>query len=238
LRAGRWEDRLQCNLRHLQIAETLGDLDRQCGAHINLGVNYQVLGRLETALAHTRRGLELCIRCGRATTRALAHNNLGVILCDADQDALARPELAEALELAARVGYTRFLPEAFTTLAILDLRAGDLVGAETNARHAGDLSRESASPHNEGIAARILAGVLARVGNRDAEVTELLAVARARLDDDDYERARTWALESKVAVRAGDAPRAAMLRDQARTVFSTLGAQLDVTKLDVLDDVR
>jgi tetratricopeptide (TPR) repeat protein len=88
MRAGRWEDRLRANLRTLQIAETLGDLDRQAGAHINLGVNYQVLGRLDTALEHTRRGLELCIRCGRDL--ALAHNNLGAILCDAGDSPRAR----------------------------------------------------------------------------------------------------------------------------------------------------
>ena len=238
LRAGRWEDRLRANLRNLQIAETLGDLDRQAGAHINLGVNYQVLGRLETALEHTRRGLELCIRCGRATTRALAHNNLGVILCDAEDNVRARAELAEALAQATRVGYTRFLPELLSTLAILDLRDGQLASAEANARRAGEVSRESASPLNEGISARILAGVISRAGNRDAEVAALLAIAHARLEDDDYERARTWALESKLAARSGDTERAAILRDQARGIFLQLGAQLDVDKLADVDDVR
>ncbi|MDQ3340581.1 MAG: protein kinase [Myxococcota bacterium] len=231
MRAGRWEDRLRANLRTLQIAETLGDLDRQAGAHINLGVNYQVLGRLDTALEHTRRGLELCIRCGRATSRALAHNNLGAILCDAGDNTRARTETVEAIAQAARVGYTRFLQESLSTLAVLDLRAGDLVEAEANARRAIEHARESASPINEGIGVRILAGVLARAGGRDAEVKELLAIAHARLEDDEYERARTWALESKLASDQA-------LREQARDVFARLGAQLDLDKLADADDVR
>jgi serine/threonine protein kinase/tetratricopeptide (TPR) repeat protein len=238
LRAGRWEDRLRANLRTLQIVETLGDLDRQAGAHINLGVNYQVLGRLDTALEHTRRGLELCIRCGRANVRALAHNNLGAILCDAGEDAQARLELAEALARGARAGYTRFLPETFTTLAILDLRAGDLAAAEDHCRRALDHARTATSLHSEGIAARVLAGVLARIGGRVAEVTEQLAAAHARLEGDDYERARTWALESKLAARAGHTERAAELRERASAVFSRLGAALDLDKLDDLADVR
>jgi serine/threonine protein kinase/tetratricopeptide (TPR) repeat protein len=231
LRGGRWEDRLRTNLRTLQIAETLGDLDRQAGAHINLGVNYQVLGRLDTALEHTRRGLELCIRCGRATSRALAHNNLGAILCDAGDNTRSRVEITEAVAQAARVGYTRFLHESLSTLAILDLRAGDLAAAEVHARRSIEHARESASPLNEGIGARILAGVIARAGGREREVTELLALAHARLEDDDYERARTWALESKLTADGS-------LRDRAREVFARLGAQLDLDKLEDPQDLR
>ncbi len=231
MRAGRWEDRLRANLRTLQIAETLGDLDRQAGAYINLGVNYQVLGRLDTALEHTRRGLELCIRCGRATSRALAHNNLGAILCDAEYNTRARAEVSEAVAQATRVGYTRFLHESLSTLAILDLRAGDLLAAEANARRSIEHARESASPLNEGIGARILAGVIARTGGRGAEVGELLAIAHDRLRDNDYERARTWALESKLANDPA-------LRERARDVFARLGARLDLDKLADASDVR
>ena len=72
--------------------------------------------------------------------------------------------------------------------------------------------------------------MIARAGGREPEVTELLALAHARLEDDDYERARTWALESK----RGDAA----MRERAREVFARLGAQLDLDKLDDRDDVR
>jgi tetratricopeptide (TPR) repeat protein len=231
LRAGRWEDRLHCNLRNLQIAETLGDLDRQAGAHVNLGVNYQVLGRLETALEHTRRGLELCIRCGRANVRALAHNNLGTILCDAEDNARSRVELAEAIALGTRVGYTRFFPETFSTLAILDYRDGNLASAEANARRGIEVAHEAESRLNEGVAARVLAGILSRDPNRAGDVADTLARARTLVADDDYERARLWALESKLS---NDAE----LREKARAMFTQLGAQLDLDKLTDPDDIR
>jgi serine/threonine protein kinase/tetratricopeptide (TPR) repeat protein len=237
LRAGRWHDRLRCNLRHLEIAETLDDIDRQMAAHINLGVNYHSLGRIDTALDHTRRGLELSIRSGRATSRALAHNNLGLILCDAGEDARARVELEEAQAQAERAGYTRFLFETLQTVAILDLRAGELARAEEHARRAVDFAREASSPLNEGIAARILAGVIAHTAGREVEVQVLLARARALVAGDDYEGARTQALEAKHAARAGNVE-ALRLREEARQVFERLGAQLDLARLDDLDDVR
>jgi len=238
LRAGRWHDRLRCNLRHLELAETLGDLDRQLAAHINLGVNYHSLGRIDTALEHTRRGLELCVRCGRGTTRALAHNNLGLILTDAGEDVRARAELEEALAQAERVGYTRVLPETLSTLAILDLHAGDVARAEARAREALARAREAASPLNEGICERILAGVIARDRGREPEVEAFLASAAAHVADDEYELARTHALIAKLAARAGRAEVAHARREQARQVFERLGAQLDLANLDVVDDVR
>jgi serine/threonine protein kinase/tetratricopeptide (TPR) repeat protein len=237
LRAGRWNDRLRCNLRHLQIAETLGDLDRQLAANVNLGINYHSVGRLDAALEHTRKGLELSVRCGRATTRALAHNNLGVILADADQPELARKELLEACTHAERSGYMRFLYETYSTLALLDLRAGDLVNAEAQIKRSAQLARDSQSPLYEGIADRILAGIAAAAG-RNAEATELLVLAHARIGDDYYERARTTALESKLARRAGNTTVGDELREKARVVFEQLGAALDLAKLDDLTDVR
>jgi hypothetical protein len=163
--------------------------------------------------------------------RALAHNNLGTILCDAEDNARSRIELAEAIALGTRVGYTRFFPETFSTLAILDLREGNLASAEANARRGMEIALESESRLNAGVAARVLAGILARDANRAGDVADTLARARALVADDDYERARLWALESKLS--SDDE-----LREKARAVFTQLGAQLDLDKLADPDDVR
>jgi tetratricopeptide (TPR) repeat protein len=238
MRAGRWRDRLRCNLRNLEIAKMAGDLGRQLIAHINLGVNYTSLGELDTAAAHTREALALATTTGRLAERSLAHNNLGVILADAGDDAAARVELEEAIRLATRVGYTRFVRESYFTLAQLAARAGDLAEAERRAREAVAMARESGSPVDEGVGLRILAGVLDRAGGRDAEVEDHLTEAHRLLAEEPYEVARTWAAAAKREERAGRTAAAAALRERAAAVFRELGASLDLARLEDRDDIR
>ena len=238
MRAGRWRDRLRCNVRHLEIAQMAGDLGRQLIAHINLGANYTSLGELDTAAAHTREALALAARTGRLAERALAHNNLGVILADAGDDAGARAELDEAIRLSGRVGYTRFLRETRCTLAQLALRGGDAAGAEREAREAVALARESGSSIDEAVGMRLLAGILDRGGGRPGEVDELFAASHRLIADEPYEEARTWAAESKRHERAGRAAEAAGLRERAAVVFRELGASLDLARLEDPDDLR
>jgi eukaryotic-like serine/threonine-protein kinase len=237
LRAGRWHDRLRCNLRHLDIAQALADPERELMARVNLGVNYHSLGQIVTAIEHTRRAQELAAATGRLATRALVHNNLGVILVDAGEDARARDELDQALALAARAGYHRLLPEALATLARIELRAGDQHAAESRARAALDHAREAGAAVNEGMALRILAGVLAR-GDRRDEVEQALAAAERLLVDERYELARTWVVAARWAARLCRDARAAELRERARLVFQELGAAIDLARLDDDGDLR
>ncbi len=236
LRAGRWRDRLRCNLRHLEIAQALDDPERELIAHVNLGVNYHSLGQIVTAIEHTRRGQELAAATGRVATRALVHNNLGVILVDAGEDARARTELDQALALAARAGYHRLLPEALSTLARLDLRAGDVAAAERRAREALEHGRAARSDVSEGMALRILAGVLDRSGGGD-EADAALADAQRLLVDDRYELARTWVVAARRAARLGHG-QADELRERARSAFEELGAAIDLAHIDDDSDLR
>ena len=237
MRAGRWHDRLRCNLRHLEIAQSLGDPERELGARINLGVNYHSLGQIVTAMEHTRRALELAAAAGRPGIRALAHNNMGLILFDAGEDSRARAEIEEALALGGRAGYRRFMPEALVTLALLDLRAGDLASAEGRARSSLEHARSAGAPISEGIALRILAGILMRTG-RAAEAEEALAAAYTAIGDDRYEIARTWVVEAKLAARGGQTGRAEELASRARHLFEDLGARLDLARVEDDADLR
>ncbi|HWM84264.1 MAG TPA: protein kinase [Kofleriaceae bacterium] len=237
LRAGRWHDRLRCNLRHLEIAQALADPEREFIAHVNLGVNYHSLGQIYTAIEHTRRAMELAAASGRVAARALVHNNLGLILVDAGEDARARAELDQAVALGERAGYKRLLPEALSTLARLELRAGDLAAAERRARAAVDVAREAGGSVSEGIALRILAGVLAR-GDHARAVDDAISAAHRFLVDDQFELARTWVVAARWAAGRGRAEVAAGLRERARSVFEELGAAIDLARIDDEDDLR
>ena len=98
MRAGRWRDQLECNRRHLEIAEGLGDLAAQVGAHVNLGEVHKSLGELEQSLEHTRAALTLCARIGNSSSRALGLSNLGLLLLESGDLRGAEARLTRALE--------------------------------------------------------------------------------------------------------------------------------------------
>src|SRR5690606_25049151 len=225
------------NLRHLEIAEALGDPERELTAHVNLGVNYHTVGQLDPAIDHTRRALELTAATGRLATRGLVHNNLALILVDAGEEARARAELEQALALAERAGYRRFLPEAMSTRARLELGAGELAASERAARAALDCAREARSGVSEGMAHRLLAGVLLRAGDL-GRAEAALACAHRLLAEETYEQARTWVVEARLAAARGQTDRATDLRERARRAFEHLGAALDLARLDDPADLR
>ncbi len=245
MRAGRWSDQLECNQRNLSIGRELGDLFMQMTAHINLGVTYSSMGRFDEAIDHTRRALELARRTSTVTTMALVRSNLGGWLLDRGELDAAAIELDRAVDLGERVGYRRFLPECCGFRARLAVARGDLNAAETAARRALALATgpdPTIEPTiDEGIAARILAGVLALAGQYD-EAEPLLVRARTCLSGSDpFEAARTTAQTARLlALRArpGDRERATSLREEARSVFQRMGAARDLALLDDDREVR
>lgn len=239
MRAGRWGDQLSCNLRNLRIAEELGDLSMQLTANINLGVTYASLGELDQAIEHTRRAVDLAIRTSAVTTSALVRSNLGGLLLDRGQLVEAGEQLTRAIEIGERVGARRFLPEGYGFLARTRLQQGDLEGAVVAARRSLALASYAAATIDEGIASRVLGGVLGRRGEY-AEAEGLLARAQDQLADADvFEGARTTAQRARFfALRdqPGDRERAAELRAEAAPIFQRLGASLDLARLD--DDLE
>ncbi|HEU5055245.1 MAG TPA: hypothetical protein VFU21_01915, partial [Kofleriaceae bacterium] len=81
-----------------------------------------------------------------------------------------------------------------------------------------------------------LAGIASARGDGEAEA--LLTGALDLLVGDRYEQARTWAVEAKHAARSGDEARAAARRADAASVFESLGAALDLERLDDPTDLR
>jgi tetratricopeptide (TPR) repeat protein len=235
MRAGRFAEQLRCNLRNLAIGEEIGDLDMQITGHINLGVAYATLGRVDDAIVHTRKALELCARTQAVTTAALARSNLAGLLLDRGDLGEAELHLEQAIAAAERAGVRNFLPEAFGFAARIRLASGDLDGAERAARRA--LEHVSSPSIDEGIASRILAGVLMRRGRLDDAAAEL-ARARDRLTAEPLELARTQVVEARLAAQRGDAGGAAALRGAAAAELARLGATLDVARLDDVQDLR
>jgi tetratricopeptide (TPR) repeat protein len=241
MRAGRWTDQLSCNQRNLQIAEELGDLNMQLTAHINLGVVYGSKGDFERSIEHTEKGLALCARTDAITTSALVRSNLAGYLLELRRIDQAEAHLREAIRIAERVGHFRFLYEAYTFQARLRALAGDLAGAQASAERAVELATDDKPTIDEGVARRILAAVLAQRGEFD-QAFPLLARSHMCLGKNDpFEDARTWAAEARAYVardNPGDAEIAERLRESARAVFTRLGANRDLDKLEDPSEIR
>jgi tetratricopeptide (TPR) repeat protein len=240
MRAGRWRDQLACNQRNLAIAEELGDLRSQAGAHHNLCLVQTSLGNLDDALAHIRRALSLHIQNGDQGGAAVARGNLGGLHVEQGDIDAGEAEIGEALRLSERAGSRTFWPEAHGYLARARALAGDLAGAEANVRRAVDLATR-AGLIDEGIACRLLATILHRRGD---DVGAGAAFARAHeclATTDRFEDARTLAAEARMLRRSAEPARAAgagELRDRAAAVFRELGAARDLALLDDLDEIR
>lgn len=100
------------------------------------------------------------------------------------------------------------------------------------------MSRDNQLTLDEPIAARILAGILARL-DRCAEAQPLIDSARERLRGvDAFEEARTEAARARILERCGDPEAAGPLRAAAAETFRRLGAARDLAGLEDPDDLR
>ena len=234
MRAGRFRDQLDCNRRNLEIGEQLGAIDLQARAHLNLGVNFQGLGRIEESLAHTRSALAIYERMCATASIALARNNLAYSILDAEPADLdqAEPELREAIRLSDLCGGLYFRVEADLTAARICARRGDLHGALENARAGVARAGQSGGTIDQGIARKVLGAMLSLAGAHDEALGELDAALTLLAATDVGEHARVRAEKARALDRRGDAAGASAERAEARRVLEQLGAAGDLRHLE------
>jgi tetratricopeptide (TPR) repeat protein len=234
LRAGRWHEQLECNRRHLAIAEELGSVLGQVIARINLGTNLHALGDLDEAIAHTRTAIELAERAHATVNQAVGHNNLAQMLLDRGDVGGAARELAEAHRLSRLCGGLHFDAEMAITGARIAARRGDLAAATTLAEEAVATAATTGSPADQGWARRVLATILSLRGRHGHALRELERAAAALETSDVGELARTRAERIRVLARGGWHDTARAEREQARAALAALAAHADLAHLDDL----
>jgi serine/threonine protein kinase/tetratricopeptide (TPR) repeat protein len=233
MRASRFRDQLQCNRRNLEIGIEIDDVMMQLTARVNLGVVHGLVGEIDEAISHSLIARQLAARTGSRDAASIIESNLAGYYLECDRLDDAQRCLDEGM-LSARAGSRVGLGETYGFVARLHAARGDLAGAELWARRA---LAQAESKLDQGIALRMLAQILARLGSPDARQTIEDAASRmANLDP--YEQARTEAARARILRRAGDLAEADTARERARAELEQLGARRELAVLDLLDEVR
>jgi len=231
MRASRYDDQLRCNLRTLEIGERIGSMELRARAHRNLGVTYMSLGQHADAAEHSRRAVDLYRRLGETSSQALVRSNLAQSLTEVGAFDEAAREFAESVRLCELCGGGYFRPDLECGMARLDARRGDLASARAHAELARELAQRSGSGVEEGVARRILGGILSRGGDHDGASRELDA-ASALLGTDPGELAAAGAERVRALVRCGQGAEAAELRERVRGSLRSVGALEYLSHLD------
>lgn len=153
-------------------------------------------------------------------------------------------QLARGDTDAAMTTIRRALTESRTPVllagAVDVLRAGgDFVGARTAADALVAIASSASSPVLDAMAAQATGAVLISEGDPVAALTELRRAARTwQSVQMPYETARTAALLGLALTAMGDRRAAELEFDNARAIFTELGARPDLDRLDALAGTR
>jgi tetratricopeptide (TPR) repeat protein len=110
--------------RSLAAFEKVGNLARQAGVLLTLGVVLQWEGRWDEALSCYERGRQMSVKVGSAFSAAAARLNIAEILTDRGEWAEAEAVLLETLPLWKAAQHRFFLAATLSLLGRISLRLG------------------------------------------------------------------------------------------------------------------
>jgi non-specific serine/threonine protein kinase len=145
----------------LEVWETLGDVARQAGAHLNLGVVAHVTGQVDGAHAQLERAYELYVAVGDRAGQARAVGSRARLAREQGDLAQARSLVEDALDLFQTVGDDWGFAHALANLGHIKLALADPHGAAAAFRRALEAWRALGNTIDiaeclEGVAAVVL----------------------------------------------------------------------------------
>jgi tetratricopeptide (TPR) repeat protein len=217
----------------LAKAEALAETDDQLGAILGVrGLSASDMGDYPAAFQYLERSVERAARGGNQRQQAWSLANLGRAHLLRDERSQAAGALARSLELVHEQRWMAFLPWPEALKGELDLRAERVEAATEGFEHAYALACQLGDPCWEGMAARGLGLLNARMGD-GATATAWLAEAHTRCSrvSDRYQWVRGHVLDAMVttAIDRHDQAEAGRLVD----TMALLAARGDMRELVV-----
>ncbi|MGH2796292.1 MAG: ATP-binding protein, partial [Thermoleophilaceae bacterium] len=241
-RESRHRDAIESYERALAIRERIGDQNGSLRSHNNIGEASYLLGDLDTAEASFRRALAIAQTIGYATGVALARLGVGAALVQRGAADEGIAELKEAILGIEAIGNRTNLFDAIRDLTDAYLEHEPAAAREW-ADRAMQLAEQLGAPDKRAIALQLVGRAMAAEGDLErgaAPLEESQSLLRAGRDR--QELGRTLAALAIVyeALPAEDPRRAQapQLRSEARSIFSDLGAALDLRRLDAPTSLR
>ena len=190
----------------------------------NLGVGYYAMGRLERALRHHTRSLELAEAAGDHRTRGNALGNIASVYKDQGEYALAAEFYGRALEVRPLSGDRRGEAADLNNLGLVRSALGDLQGAQDHFHRALALNRSGNRAHEAAENLTNLANVATKRGQYDGALELYEEALSARWETGDR-RGEALDLENigLLHLRWGDYPAALRSLDEALAILSEVG---------------
>jgi tetratricopeptide (TPR) repeat protein/predicted Ser/Thr protein kinase len=209
------------------LAEESDDLERQARAHGQYGGHYLFLSRLDEAIDHTRRALELAGRVGNRRGEAHGKRVLGNAFFERGEFEAARVEYEASLAIGEQVGDQLAIVGATLNIGNVSVPLGRYEDAIAFSGRALALSRTAKIRLGETIATGNLGFVLAQLGSLEDAWANLDAyVSLSRELGDRRVEAEALRYLGLVAEQRGEvAESEAMYRDALR-----IGKEIDYFK--------
>lgn len=215
----------------LQIRQEMGDQHGIASTYDNLGLAYHQRGDYAKAMSYHHLSLEIKRQQKDAFQVANSLLNIAAVCRDQAHHEEAQAFAEEALEIFQGIGGRQFLAENHSLLAEVLLAAQAYPEAHHHAALALETARETGSPKDEAIAARILGETEAAQGIDTALQHLRQSVAQLEEINDRFEAAKSLRSLGRYLKRAGHEAEGETHLGRAAQIFRDLGAQGELKKM-------
>jgi tetratricopeptide (TPR) repeat protein len=231
----------------LEIFRALGNRRRAMPLMNNLGVILESQGNYRGALSRYQQALDMAREIGNRDGEMVYLSNFGGAKVRLGEYPSAEADLRQVIQMAGSRGLYE-LSQTYSFLAEALLGQDRVVEALESAQQALALAEEMESQDNLGIAWRALGLVAAarhepiqvglskegqpRIASAETCFVESERIFKAIERED--ERARTLREWAKFKLEQGDSEHGLQLWDEARAIFTQLGAQPEVERMEIV----
>ncbi len=252
---GNFDKANNCDEEAIALYQQLGDREMVATMLNNLGANEYFRGNYTAAEARYKEALLITQEIGLRTLEILLGSNLGGARVGLKQFAAAEKDLRQAIDQAGKAAW---LSETYCCLSEACLGQGKLPAALDAAKRAMHLSIESNQPEYIGISWRKLANCAAyilrekrsglKTTQTDADDLPSSPTTFAQLNAPQHlfeeslkifnqtgmeaEQSRTLRDWAQYEIKSGSPEKAARLIQEAREIFTRLGMDLEIQRLD------
>ncbi len=234
LALGNWEQAEQHGEKALALARRIRFAEGEAQILANLGEVYRLQGRWKKARQAYQAALEIATRQGSNYGIAVMENNLAAIAIRQGRYPEASQRLARAEQLFKEIGSQRVMPELHRHRGRLALLEGKAEEARHWAIHAAKEAEAHSAKQEILLSKTLLADAEVDLGHCQA-AQQALEEAEQLLDEAGLYTRGMWLLAKiRYALHCGESIKAQDYAQEARSIFTTLGAQGELQILSQL----
>jgi class 3 adenylate cyclase/predicted ATPase len=231
---GDWKLAREALQKSLEINRKIGEIQEQGAVTNNLGNIYMNQGDWERATEHFLESHSIWVKLDALLPQAITLSNLAQVYINQGDSTSAETALTESQALFDQIETKGFIAELERRWAELHLLVGDLDEALESVNRSIELAEKQDQPRL-GSSLRVLGSILLELREFEkAEAALQKSLALLRDLGSDYEACKTTLSMVELAIACGSGVDRGEL-NEAREIFSKLGAEADLAKLAKLE---